>query len=272
MTFENAIDSYSSYLDKANTSIPSDTIRNALLLQLLANLSGGGGSIDPATATNQQQLFASFGQFLGENATEAKQDEAISVLNQIVQQGEQTGSVQLSQTAIASSQVQEILPLSGTRKRVRITNHSPTDFILIELNGDADLTQGIIIEPNKTWNSPGTEEARSRLTVISGTGNDVPISYQETSDSVFFVDEPTITGLANILDISYPISIVGATRPLSTLTANLYADGEIGIIQTININSGLIPGATISVVFSTIDGLNGSGQPREFYIELIGVD
>lgn len=265
------------------------------LRQLLANGFSGGQTTQAATESKQDQLIASINtllsenatdinqeeikllltNFLAENATEAKQNEAIAVLDKLNQQLElsnSVGTVQPSQTAIANSTAQEIFALSGTRKRVRITNHSASDFILIEVNGDASLVQGQIIGAGGTWKSPGREEARSRITVISGTGANIPISYQETSDSVFFVSEPTITGLANILEITYPVSIAGATQPLSSLTANLYAEGEAAIIQTTIINAGLIPGAIVSVVFSGVNGLNSSSQPREFYLELIGVD
>lgn len=207
------------------------------------------------------------------SATVAKQDEAIALLNKLTQQldfANGIGAVQPSQTAIASSTVQEILPLSGTRKRVRITNHSPTDSILIELNGDATVTQGQIIGAGGTWESPGIEEARSRITVISATGNDVPISYQETSNAPFIVGDQTVLNQnANIIDLKYSIIIFGVSSSLTSLAVELFEVGDPNPIAVNNYTTGLEPGNTINAEFIGIDGFNGI-EPKEFYLIVSG--
>lgn len=183
-------------------------------------------------------------------------------------QGEQVGAVQPSEGAIATSTVQEILPLSGIRKRVRITNHSPTDSILIELNGDATLTQGQIIGGNGTWESPGIEEARSRITVLSATGNNVNISYQETIDNVFVIDALQITNSnLNFADLTWDINIVGATSEISQVQVRLREEGNASALASLDYFN-LIPGSTFSPTFTNINTVNGSSEQKEFYIEI----
>lgn len=210
--------------------------------------------------------ISAFGDTPG-GATAAKQDEAIALLTQLTQQLDFTngvGAVQPSQIAIASSTVQEILPLSSTRKRVRITNHSSTDFILIDLNGNATTTKGQIIGVNQTWESPGREEARSRITVISGTGNNVPISYQATIDFILFfeIGQPTFTNQnANLIDINYPITIIDPTGYLLSLEVSLFEGTTDELIESQFLTTGLINGATITVTFSQVDAVE-----KTFYI------
>ena len=209
------------------------------------------------------------------SATEAKQNEAVpqataslvALLERINQQldfANGIGAVQPSQTAMASSTVQEIFALSNIRKRVRITNHSPADSILIELNGDASLFRGQIIPASGTWESPGREEARSRITVISETGNNVDISYQETIDFVLFFDiaEPTFANQnANLIDISYSITITDSLGYLSSLTVGLYEVETEELLEEQNFTTGLNNGATINVTFLQIDAVE-----KTFYI------
>lgn len=220
---------------------------------------------------------SSFGDNAG-SAIEAKQDEAIALLDKLSQQSEfanGVGAVQPSQTAIATTTPIEILPQSATRKRVRITNHATiaTDFIIFDLNDNdnsfnsgTNSVQGRILAPGNTWESPGREEARARISILSGTNNDVPISYQETSDSVFFIGEQVIlTQNLNIVDIRYSIAIVGATAVLNAMTVELYEEGVENAIATNNYSSGLIPGSIINADFLGLDGFNGT-EPKEFYI------
>ncbi|MDJ0536757.1 MAG: hypothetical protein QNJ70_30430 [Xenococcaceae cyanobacterium MO_207.B15] len=70
------------------TSWESEVIKRLETIALnIGAVSGNGGSVSgTATASNQEQLLASFSQFLGENATEAKQDEAIALLTKLTQQ------------------------------------------------------------------------------------------------------------------------------------------------------------------------------------------
>ena len=251
MSITEDIDNYVGYIQKPNFSIPSETLRNALILKLIGTMGGAD---------------------LSNSDAQTNQDETIALLTKLTTQLDFTNSigvVQPSQTTTVTSTVQEILPLSGTRKRVRITNHS-SDSLLIELNGEATTTRGQIIGAGQTWESPGREEARSRITVISGSGNDILISYQETSDSVFFIGEQTIINQSlNIIDIRYPIIIFGATQPLASMTVELYEEGVETAIATNNYNTGLEPAATINVDFLGINGFNGI-EPKAFYIVVSG--
>ncbi len=254
------------------------------LLREIRDALAGGNSVDSPTATNQEQTnvllsgltnsintidsvdLESIQIYLNTAAKEVKQDTAIALLTQISEQSAtRSGSVQPSQTAIATSEVQEILPLSGTRKRVTIRNHSTTDFILIELNGDASITQGQIVGAGGTWESPGIEEARSQITVVSGTSNDVNISYQYVSTSIFILGEEIILDQqGNLIDFRYPLIIVGSS-PVSSIEVSLFEAGVTDPIQVLTFTDNLNPGNLINADFLRINGFDGT-VAKEFYV------
>ena len=260
------------------TSWESEVIRRLDALVGIGGISsGGGGGGDLATATNQQQLVASLNQFLGENATEARQQDAIALLKKLFQQldfANRSGTVNPSFIEIATSNVKEILPASGIRKRVRITNHAqdPEDFILIDLNANASLTKGQIIASGQTWESPGREEARARITVVSGSTNNIQISYQETLDSVFSIGELEITNKnLDLADVNYPVTIVGATEPLLSVTALLYESGIQNPIAEQIITTNLVPDINFVITFPDVQAFNNDVL-KFLYLELTGIN
>ena len=244
-----------------------DTIGNPVSLGSESN------NFSSATEAKQNEAIALLNSLLGEQATLRKQLETQQFLEKITRQLEYqngSGKTQPTTNAVAIATVQELLPEFQIRKSLAITNHGvgATEKIIIAFNTDAEINKGEILDPGKTWESPNKEKARSRITFISGSGNDIPISYTETLDRIliFNISDPTFANqTANLADITYQIFITDTLDILSSLKVSLFSTDSDIPIETQTITNEIADGAIVNVVFNQIGVIE-----KTFYLVVKG--